>query len=891
MTDIAPNVPSISAPTTGTTLDFTTVIAFTWAFSDPDYGDTQSAFDIQYRAVGSGTWLTISQTTTNNFFNAPANTFFANSYEWQLRTYDQSGVPSAWSNSSFFTATTTTLAPTITAPLTGATVNASTVFSWAVATQSGYQIRRVGDLGGSINTSLIYSDTGQVTNSIARSLTLPLTFNATWQWFQIRVFVNGIWSAWTSVRVFVNYSSVLPGTVSINPNQANGSLEITATPATIPATRTNIFPYPSSEDALGLAGNTYAGVNRSCVVSSSTDVATNGSKSLKWLASAGKDLTNKRMFLFANSLATTPIGAGNTYGWSNYVYSPVPITVDLIIEFHNAAGTWLSQDTTSSIAIPAGTWTFIGRSGTTPANTAYIAPAIQESVANTFPFRENLVQNPSGEVDTGGWGNAGASSMVRSTAKSLSGSASTLLTFNGSTFGGVYPQAYSGGARTPVLASTSYVGYCHILDINSAVSYIASIEWYDNTNTFISRTSGNATPVNTSSWTRIAVTGTAPANAVAATVTFYGSSIQSNATQAYFDCMMFTCDSKVNYIQNGSFEIDTLGWNTAVGSSLATLSRVTTGQLSGRACAKVALTGTIADQRLIQMSKPSSTNPEMSAYLPTGTYTLSAKVNGASGQAITAVQATVESIGSGGLAGLTFGATQSATLDGTWHLTYQTFTVTTAGFIVVDINAVGTGVSGNNFLFDEIQIESGSSATAFVDSRYFDGSTGGTDQRWSGTANQSSSIDSPPMYADRMMMVANDPQYGIYFDGSFASDLVNTYSWAGVPNQSQSIMASSLPVATSIDIYVNLTGASGFGTRVATGLPPSTFYVYWAPASGQSYDIRTLTTGANGTQALSATVFTTGIDGGAPSGTTFTKTLDGGSPSSVNSIAEDGGTP
>lgn len=106
-----PNAPTLNTPANNAVIQKSVSQHFSWTFSDPDSGDTQSKFDLQYR-VGTGAWATVSG-TTNTFWDAAANTFSAgNTYEWQVRTYDSQGAVGAWSASSFFTANSLPTAPT-----------------------------------------------------------------------------------------------------------------------------------------------------------------------------------------------------------------------------------------------------------------------------------------------------------------------------------------------------------------------------------------------------------------------------------------------------------------------------------------------------------------------------------------------------------------------------------------------------------------------------------------------------------------------------------------------------------------------------------------------------------------------------------------------------------
>lgn len=102
--NLIPNAPTLVFPTTNFAYD--TNQDFRWLFSDDDDGDSQSAYELQYR-VGAGAWTTTGKiTSTDQFHEFAAGTFAAlsgQSVEWQVRTWDQSDAQGPWSASAFAT--------------------------------------------------------------------------------------------------------------------------------------------------------------------------------------------------------------------------------------------------------------------------------------------------------------------------------------------------------------------------------------------------------------------------------------------------------------------------------------------------------------------------------------------------------------------------------------------------------------------------------------------------------------------------------------------------------------------------------------------------------------------------------------------------------------------
>lgn len=235
MTNSAPNAPVLQSPLGSVTIEFAIPQRFSWIFTDPDVGDSQSQFDLQIRVVGASSWVGISGTTPNNFYDFPAGTFVAANYEWQVRTYDALGAVGPWSASSFFTAATAPTTLTITSPTSGATVNALPSLVWSTPSQTDYQIRRCRDVAGVIDTTTLYYDSGDVVSVATRSVPIPLLTNNRYEWLQIRVKNGGLWSAYVSVRVLVSYIQPSPGTVVVVANTTLAALEITTAPAAVGA--------------------------------------------------------------------------------------------------------------------------------------------------------------------------------------------------------------------------------------------------------------------------------------------------------------------------------------------------------------------------------------------------------------------------------------------------------------------------------------------------------------------------------------------------------------------------------------------------------------------------------------------------------------------------------
>ena len=274
----APNAPTGLAPASGT-VDRSVIQRLSWTFSDPDTGDSQSKFDLQWRHKGTtDTWNVVSQTTPNNYYDVPASTFPAEDIEWQVRTYDQAGAVGPYSALTYFTAADPAIPPTITAPTSGGTISANpTNVTWSTAGQQGYQLRRVRDNAGVADTTTIYYDTGQITDTTTRTVSVPFETNNRWEWVQVRVQQGGLWSAWSSIRVNVSYTQPATATLVAAGNNTTGAITVTITNPTPSGGQ----PTVSYNDVyVRTVGDTSAGVRIA------TGVANNGTATY-WTPASG----------------------------------------------------------------------------------------------------------------------------------------------------------------------------------------------------------------------------------------------------------------------------------------------------------------------------------------------------------------------------------------------------------------------------------------------------------------------------------------------------------------------------------------------------------------------------------------------------------------------------
>ncbi len=231
--NVAPNAPALTAPANNATLDRTVQQRFSWTFSDPDTDDTQSKADIRFSSDNGSTWTTYTANSPNGYYDLPASTLAAGAWQWQVRTYDSQVVVGPWSGSQFFTMAAPANAPIITYPTSGGTVNQSDRVDWSFSSpQQSFQVQRVADNAGAINTGTVYFDTGEVVDTSTRTQALSFPTNNRYEWIRVRVKSSGLWTSWTSIRVQVSYTPPPAPTVWVQPVDEAAAIDVTwASPA------------------------------------------------------------------------------------------------------------------------------------------------------------------------------------------------------------------------------------------------------------------------------------------------------------------------------------------------------------------------------------------------------------------------------------------------------------------------------------------------------------------------------------------------------------------------------------------------------------------------------------------------------------------------------------
>jgi hypothetical protein len=253
----APNAPTITSPATGSSFEVTSPLTVNWTFSDDDTGDTQSGYYIRYKITGDAAWTTSAlQTSPNGTHGFPGSTFVSgNTYEIQVATLDQAGSLGPYCTSISVTAVAAAWAPTIITPAASATITTA-VYSvtWSVGAQTDYQVRRVADDSGSPDTSTVYEDSGETTDSDTRSYDVTFTVDGRTEHVQVRVKVAGVWTVWASAIVTTDFSPPDTPTLALTADSTNGKITVAVTVPSGSGPDATTFDIYRAEESDGTGG-------------------------------------------------------------------------------------------------------------------------------------------------------------------------------------------------------------------------------------------------------------------------------------------------------------------------------------------------------------------------------------------------------------------------------------------------------------------------------------------------------------------------------------------------------------------------------------------------------------------------------------------------------------
>jgi hypothetical protein len=228
----APTVPTNLSPSGGTPKDRGSVIRLSWQHNDAN-GDPQAQFDLQWRKQGDTTWNTVTQVTPNQYWDAPGGTFPRGTIEWRVRTYDQAGLSSPYSDIQTFFAGDKPANPTITDPANGAIVPvANPTVQWSSVGQTAYHVKVL-----DVNNNLLWEVQANSTNK-AQTVLYDLQNNTD---YKIQVAIknaDSLWSDFVTSNIHVSYTP--PAVPIVTTTKGEGIITVSIDNPTPSGTEPNV---------------------------------------------------------------------------------------------------------------------------------------------------------------------------------------------------------------------------------------------------------------------------------------------------------------------------------------------------------------------------------------------------------------------------------------------------------------------------------------------------------------------------------------------------------------------------------------------------------------------------------------------------------------------------
>ena len=297
--------------------------------------------------------------------------------------------------------------------------------------------------------------------------------------------------------------------------------------------------------------------------------------------------------------AGIPVVAGTAYTFS--IYSRAKTTtrsISLDISWYNSSGSLIGDSGAHATTNSTSAWTRAYVTGTAPSSAVYAGVSItitsaasgeihyfdaaqfeaSSSATNYVDARRidiymganriNLINNPNFESNTDGWAFDGATASVTS-GGAIPGSAHSLAIAATAT----PAKALSAGFAVRGASSYALSGY---VKGPSTDSVVASINYYDSSDVYISSYTGPSVTLNATTWTRAEAISTSPANAAYATVDFLYTTASGHTV--YLDAVMLEQSDYINNYFDGStgyYQTDDLLWDPVSGQSYYYRNRTT----------------------------------------------------------------------------------------------------------------------------------------------------------------------------------------------------------------------------------------------------------------------------------------------------------------------------
>lgn len=420
--NVAPNAPTLVSPSTGATVDFLLAAdrLFDWTFSDPDAGDTQSAWAFRRKISGAGSYEYWNVGTTSwqagEVWNAGADgdyTFPAASwdngtiYNWSVATKDQAALVGPYASD--FTVTGSD-PPTVTliGPPATVTTTSRPAAEWTFSDPEGdaqrsYHVRlftpaQYNDPGFDPNDTGLFPpvvDSTDTLSSGARSWTpgADLTNGATYRYY-VRVSSAGgdMYSGWSFTTFTMSLDTPAAPTLTATADNANGRviLALQARDNLLDANEASI-----ETDATGWV----ADLNQAATYPQrSTLEAANGSASLLMRSGASGDMR-------VRGTPRKAVTAGSQYtALASFREQTATRNVRVLIRWYDAlaAGSLVGTTTGTDIAEAGGAFTQVSATAVAPVGATHaeaVLEVLATGAANEDHYADKMSLAPGASTD------------------------------------------------------------------------------------------------------------------------------------------------------------------------------------------------------------------------------------------------------------------------------------------------------------------------------------------------------------------------------------------------------------------------------------------------------------------------------------------------------------
>lgn len=187
-TNIAPPLAPASLYPNGTIVDARSIIRFSWAHKSQE-STQQLGFTLEYSVDNGVNWTAVSQSTSNQYYNMPAETLPPNKgIRWKVKTKDTNELESNYSNAQFNTSSVPPLAPILISPLSRYLDGTKVItFNWSFIGGTAEDKQGKFDLEYSIDKGATWNKATVVSNNTEHSIA-ENTFQSTNVYWRVKTY-------------------------------------------------------------------------------------------------------------------------------------------------------------------------------------------------------------------------------------------------------------------------------------------------------------------------------------------------------------------------------------------------------------------------------------------------------------------------------------------------------------------------------------------------------------------------------------------------------------------------------------------------------------------------------------------------------------------------------